>query len=140
MDTDLQISSIKAREILASDDSSARLVFITTLPHTELPCPLCRLYDDMAWSCKRFCIQELMPQLKRITEEEKAPVEWSYRLNVVPTITPEGVTVTLSASLTDKTHRRTLAKSTLTHNWDSKGRTILRQKPQREERVQSKSI
>ena len=125
MDTTIEFSSIKSKELLNNGSSSARLILITTLPSSSTPCPLCSFYQDVSTLCKKFCQKKLLPTVLQKSEDESIPIEWLYRLTVLPSIISDGISVTLSVCLTDKTRRRTIDRLSLTHLWDSNGNKII---------------
>ncbi len=132
MDIDIELSSVKIKETVDDGTDSARLIFISTLPDSSLPCPMCKLYRDISADCKKFCQRKLLPKIKRRSEREQLFTEWLYRLTVSPSVTPEGIYVTLSVCLTDKTARRALWKSSMTHKWDCDGKRMIKERPTKE--------
>ena len=132
MDTGIELSSVKTKETIGNSSDSARLIYISTLPDSSLPCPMCKLYRDISEDCKKFCQRKLLSEITRRSERERVFTEWLYRLTVSPNVTPEGICVTLSVCLTDKTARRTLWKYSVKHKWDCEGKSIIKERPTKE--------
>ena len=129
MNTITEFSSVKKKEVLNVEGTAASLLFITTLPKSSVPCSLCKFYGNIASACKNFCQKELLPIITGKSQAEGISIEWIYRLTVSPSISTDGILVTMSVCLTDRTRRRTIDKCSFTHVWDSAGNKIIKKQP-----------
>ena len=110
----------RQRQLLTASEDAAELVFISELPSFEAP-ELEHFYALLAESCRDFCQRALIPTCTPAHS-------YVYRLRVRALPENEFLTLTLTATLSDKTARHTLRSATHTHVWrrlGDKGRFLL---------------
>ena len=98
-----------SKQTLTSADGSAELTFISELPDlgdSELE----RFYKALCCNCLAFCKRSILP--KCIPSHT-----YVYKLRVRPLTEGDMLTITLAATLSDKTERRTLRSAKHTHVW-----------------------
>ena len=121
MDDLLNITYNRRKATMLSTSGTVSVIYSQVLPQIDGCDRFNAFYSSIGDACYLYCQSTLLPHLAA----DLAPKEFSYRLSCKLTTEENTLTVSLTASLTDRSARKKLREHSETHRWNSRASAMV---------------